>query len=97
MKPGYWWSLVVTVGNRPVHKNYQSIGIIIYPRIPVFPKVGRPDQKQLINALKWEDIVILTTKKPPRWGLMSAAGLERATNGLKEYWPLGTSPDQEPA
>jgi hypothetical protein len=56
---------VVTVGDYPVQKYVEYIGINKYPRIPVFPKWYARTKKQPKNRRKWEIKAVLTTKKPP--------------------------------
>jgi hypothetical protein len=74
-----------------------TLELINTPKSPFFPKWYAPTKKQPKIGQKWEMEAVLTTKKPPKWGLVSAAGLEPATNGLKEYWLLRAISNQEPA
>jgi hypothetical protein len=64
---------------------------------PFSTKWDAQPKKPPKNTQKWDEQAVLTTNQPPRWGLMSEAGLEPVTNGLKEYWLLRAVPNQEPA
>jgi hypothetical protein len=66
MTPCDWWLLLVTLGDSPVQKNHEYIGINNYPQIPFFSKVVRSDQKTAKKQAKVGDRRHFNNKKAPK-------------------------------